>query len=266
MNQLTKFIKITIFKVFGQLGYLKLLNITFFTAYKLNFLKNNPTYKYHYFSKNLIKPGDTVVDIGANLGDYSVLFRQWIGASGKLYSVEPVPVYNKILNWRLKKYSNVIIFPYALGLEEKNVMLVTPGQHGYLRTGLPFVFDADNEKSLDTFEFKFEAKMKKASELLKDIPKIDFIKCDIEGYEEFVIPEMKNILIKHKPILQIETTGNHKKVVESVLFEIGYKKYELEDGILRNAESITKIEFGDFIYIHPSNTTILKELGELYKA
>ncbi len=265
MNQVITFIRIATSKVLGQFGYLKLLNIVFFTAYKLNLLKDNPTYKYHYFSKNLIKQGDTVVDIGANLGYYSVLFRKWVGASGKLYSVEPVPIYNKILNWRLKKYSNVVIFPYALGLEEKDVTLVTPGQHGYLRTGLPFVFDADKEPSLDTFEFKFDAKMKKASELLKDIPKIDFIKCDIEGYEEFVIPELKNTIIKHKPILQIETTGEHKKVVESVLFEIGYKKYELEDGILRNAESISKVEFGDFIYIHPTNTTVLKGLGELYK-
>ena len=261
-----KLLRIVSFKIFGQLGYLKLLNIAFFTAYKLHLLKGDSIYKYHYFSKNLIKSGDTVVDIGANLGYYSVLFRKWVGAKGKLYSVEPIPVYNKILNWRLKKYSNVVIFPYALGLEEKNVTLVTPGQNGYLKTGLPFVFDSKSELSLDTFEFKFEAKMKKASELLKDIPKIDFIKCDIEGYEEFVIPEMKNIIIKHKPILQIETSGEHKKVVESVLFEIGYKKYELEDGILRNSESISKIEFGDFLYIHSSDTKTLKGLGELYRA
>lgn len=265
MSPIIPFIRKATSKVLGQLAYLKLLNIAFFTSYKLGLLKNNPTYKYHYFSKNLIKPGFTVVDIGANLGYYSVLFRRWIGASGKLYSIEPVPVYNKILNWRLKKYSNVTIFPYALGTEEKNVTLVTPGQHGYLKTGLPFVFNAERDSSLDTFEFKFEAKMKRASELLKDIPKIDFIKCDIEGYEEFVIPELKNTIIKHKPILQIETSGEHKKVIEAVLFDIGYKKYELQDGILRNAESITKVEFGDFIYIHPTNTNTLKELGSLYK-
>jgi FkbM family methyltransferase len=260
-----KFLRIASSKVLGQVGYLKLLNIAFFTAYKLKLLKNNPTYKYHYFSENLIKPGFTVVDIGANLGYYSVLFRKWIGDKGKLYSIEPVPVYNKILNWRLKKYSNVTIFPYALGTEEKDVTLVTPGQHGYLHTGLPFIFDPKKNENLDSFEFKFNAKMKRASELLKDIPKIDFIKCDIEGYEEFVIPELKDTIIKHKPILQIETSDDHKKVIEAVLFDIGYKKYELQDGILRNTESITKVEFGDFIYIHPSNTTTLKGLGELYK-
>lgn len=262
---MTKLLRIIIEKLFGQLAYLKLLNVVFFTAYRLNFLKNNWVYKYHYFSKKLIKPGSTVVDIGANLGYYSVLFREWIGASGRLYSVEPIPIYNKILNWRLKKYSNVSILPYALGTEEKDVTLVTPGQHGYLKTGLPFVFNSDDKQKLATYEYKFEAKMKRASELFKDIPKIDFIKCDIEGFEEFVIPEMEKVIDKHKPILQIETSGEPKKAVEKVLFNLGYKKYELENGILRNAESITKYEFGDFIYIHPTNTTTLKELGKLYK-
>lgn len=261
---MVKFLRIFTTRLFGQLGYLKLLNIVFFTAYKFNFLKGNSVYKYHYFSKNLIKPGATVVDIGANLGYYSVLFQKWVGPQGKLYSIEPIPMYNKILNWRLKKFSNVTIFPYALGLEEKDVTLVTPGTHGYLKTGLPFVFSSDNKKKLEDFEFKFEAKMKRASLLLKDIPKIDFIKCDIEGYEEFVIPELKGIIEKHQPILQIETSGNHQVVIEKLLFGLGYKKYELQDGILRNSESITKIEFGDFIYIHPSNTTTLKGLGDLY--
>ena len=262
---MVKILRIITEKLFGQLGYLKLLNIVFFTAYRLNILKGNWVYKYHYFSKNLIHPGDTVIDIGANLGYYSVLFRKWIGPKGKLYSIEPIPMYNKILNWRLKKFSNVTIFPYALGLEEKDVTLVTPGHHGYLKTGLPFVFNAESKEKLDAYEYKFDAKMKRASELLKDIPKIDFIKCDIEGYEEFVIPELKGVIDQHKPILQIETSGDPQKVIEKVIFELAYKKYELQDGVLRNTESITKIEFGDFIYIHSSNENALKGLGELYR-
>lgn len=260
-----KLIRIFTEKLLGQLAYLKLLNVIFFTAYNLNLLKGNWVYKYHYFSKHLIRPGDTVVDIGANLAYYSVLFRKWIGDKGKLYSIEPIPMYNKILNWRLKKYSNVTILPYALGTEEKDVTLVTPGQHGYLKTGLPFVFNSDDKEKLASYEYKFEAKMKRASELLKDIPKIDYIKCDIEGFEEFVIPEMKGVIDKHKPILQIETSGNPQKVVEKVLFDLGYKKYELMDGLLRDFESITRYEFGDFIFIHPDNDSRLKALGNLYK-
>lgn len=262
---MVKFLRILVTKLLGQTGYLKLLNIIFFLSYRLKLLKNNPTYKYHYFVKNIIKPGFTVVDIGANLGYYSVLYREWIGDKGKLISIEPIPLYNNILQWRLKKHSNVTILPYALGTEEKDITLVTPGKHGYLHTGLPFVFDASKGEKLENYEFRFEAKMKRASQLLKDIPKIDYIKCDIEGYEKYVIPELKDIIIKHKPILQIETSGEPRKVVEDLLFELGYKKYEVQDHILRNTESITKIEFGDFIYIHPTDTTTLKSLGKLYK-
>ena len=38
-----------------------------------------------------IRPGDTVIDVGANIGAYSVLFAQWVGASGHVIAFEPAP-------------------------------------------------------------------------------------------------------------------------------------------------------------------------------
>src|SRR5688572_2698164 len=94
-----KAIKRFLFKILGIENYLKLLNKGFFFFYHAGLLKFADGYRYHYFVKNLIKPGDTVVDIGANLGYFTKLFSKWTGNKGSVIAIEPVPLYNKIIRW-----------------------------------------------------------------------------------------------------------------------------------------------------------------------
>jgi FkbM family methyltransferase len=61
--------------------------------------------------KKLIHKGDIIIDIGANLGYYSVLFAKWTGATGKVFSVEPIAMYNKVFN---KKQKNTVTFDCIL--------------------------------------------------------------------------------------------------------------------------------------------------------
>lgn len=242
-----------LYKALSQKNYLKFLNSSFLTLYKTGLLKNNAAYRYHYFAKNLVEKGDTVIDLGANLGYYSNLLQQWIGPTGKLYAVEPVIPFNEILQWRLKDKKHVNILPYALGTEEKEITLVIPKNLSYLSTGLPNVYDSNTHGNLDEYGFKFNAQMKKGSELFKDLDRLDFLKCDIEGYEEYVLPEMKPVLEKHKPIIQVETWGTHKKVVEDFLTGIGYTQYHLANGKLLQSASGHDATVVDFIFIHPQN-------------
>jgi FkbM family methyltransferase len=242
-----------LYKSLSQRNYLKFLNSSFLTLYKAGLLKNNPAYRYHYFVKNLVQPGDTVIDLGANLGYYSNLLQQWIGPSGRLYAVEPVIPFNEILQWRLKDKKHVTILPYALGTEEKEITLVIPKNLSYLSTGLPNVYDSDTHGNLEEYGFKFKAKMKKGSELFKDLDRLDFLKCDIEGYEEYVFPEMKPVFEKHKPIIQVETWGTHKKVVEDFLTSLDYVQYHLENNKLVPSLKGHDASIVDFIFIHPQN-------------
>lgn len=246
-----------LYSLLGQTLYLKVLNTSFFFLYRIGALKNNPTYKFHYFTKKLIRKGDVIIDLGANLGYFTKLFATWTGKEGKVYAIEPIKPYNEILRWRTNNNSNVVYMPYALGTEEKKVQLVVPNKYGYLRTGLPRIYDNKIDQQLSDYEFSFEAEMKKGSVLLGDIPCIDFIKCDIEGYEEFVFPEIKNILMKHKPIIQVETWGEHEPVLDNFLYSLGYKKYELEKGKLIPTEKLLTHEHGDVIFVHPQNNSAL---------
>lgn len=54
---------------------------------------------------------------------------------------------------------------------------------------------------------EFEAEMRRGSVLFADLPKIDFIKCDIEGYEGVVIPELRPLIERHLPTVLIETAA-----------------------------------------------------------
>lgn len=255
-------VKKILYKLLSQVNYLKFLNHSFFILYRIGFLKNDPAYRYHYFARNLVSEGDVVIDLGANLGYYTNLFRRWVGKNGSVYAVEPVAPFNEILHWKLKKYTNVRIYPYALGTEEKEITLIIPKEHKYLKTGLPHVFEGDVHGDLNSYGFKFKAVMKRGSELFKDIKKLDFIKCDIEGYEEYVLPELEEILIKYRPIIQVETWGSHKNIVESFLLGIGYKQYELQNGKLKVVDNKDPNQV-DFIFIHPGNVKAMQKLTGL---
>ena len=257
------FVNKILYKTLSQRNYLKFLNGSFLTLYKAGMLKSNPKYEYHYFAKNLVSKGDTVLDLGANLGYYANLLQEWVGPNGKLYAVEPVIPFNEILQWRLGNKKHVSILPYALGTEEKDITLVIPKDLAYLSTGLPNVHDAATHGSLDDYGFKFQAKMMQGSKLFKDLDRLDFVKCDIEGYEEFVLPEMKDIFIKHKPIIQVETWGPHKKVVEQLFSSIGYEQFHLEKGKLRSSANGHPDATVDFLFVHPHNTASLAKVSRL---
>ncbi|MGZ8558905.1 MAG: FkbM family methyltransferase [Chitinophagaceae bacterium] len=245
-----KKIKAYLFRMLGEESYLKLLNRGFFFLYNTGWLKRNEEYKYHYFVKQLIRKGDTVVDIGANVGYFTKLYSEWVGDSGKVIAIEPVPLYNKIIKWSCSGRKNIELYPYALGKENKKVHLVTPDHFGYLRTGLPHIYDEKNNKALSDYEFSFEADMKKASELFEGFEKIDYLKCDIEGYEEVVIPEIIVVLKKFKPIIQVETWGSHKPIVEATLTHAGFEKYCLTGSGLKKTAAGEDDPPGDLIFIH----------------
>ncbi|NDV77890.1 FkbM family methyltransferase [Dysgonomonas sp. 511] len=259
-----KYIQKTLFRILSLENYLQLLQRSFFVMYKLGALKKNKEYEYHYFAKKLIKRGDVIVDIGANLGYYSILFSSWTGRSGKVYSVEPIELYNKVFNKKAKERKNIILYPYALGKEEKDIKLVSSPRVGYLRTGLPHVYDSDRDGDINAQEFTFDAQMKIPSRLFASLDRLDYIKCDIEGFEHVVLSDMESIINTHKPIVQVEVWKENEEPILNMFQRLCYKPYKLNDGILSSQENHLSL-LGDYIFIHEDNSikTKLKDMGLL---
>lgn len=221
-------------------------------AYKLGFLKNNPLYKYHYFLPKIIKKGDHIIDIGGNLGYFTVLFSKLAGSEGVVKTIEPVKPVLEVLSKNTKRLKNVDIYPYALGNENKKVRLGnnTKLKTGYVSSGSHFILDTtDNESA----EIEFEAEMRKGSELFADMKQINFIKCDVEGYETVIIPEMESIMRRQKPTMLIETKRKKRKMMIDYLRKLGFEGYVLEKSKLIPAEAIKEKLGDDILFIHQDN-------------
>lgn len=239
-------IKSVLFKLLKIDGYLTVIQKSYLMAFRLGLLKNNPSYRWHYFVQRFLKDGDCIVDIGANLGYFTTQFAEKVKNGGHLYCVEPVQPFQKQLKKLVADKPNVTLLPYALGEESgKKVTLGIPTEFqklGYLRHGTTTLLHGGAQAD---GKYSFEATMKRGSELFAGLPKLDYIKCDIEGYETVVFPEMRNILEKYQPLVQLETWGEQLLTMYIFFKGLNYSAFYLEDGKLKHLEDKVQTLWGD---------------------
>ncbi len=244
------FTKKILFKILSQKAYLKTLQRAFYAMYDLGLLKNDARFKYHYAVKNLIEEDDTIVDIGANLGYFSKNFAR-LAPKGQLLSIEPVKPFYDVLSQLMSKYKHARVVNYALGNEKGTITMVLPESNGMIRTGLPHIANSEEEKKQHKTH---EVEIVKGSELLGELEKIDYIKCDIEGYEVVVFNEIKGVIAEKKPIVQIEIGPDNEKEMFSLFKELNYVQYGIADFKIIKEEAGKQKEAGDFLFV-PSEKT-----------
>jgi FkbM family methyltransferase len=238
------FVKRLLYRILSPKNYLKLLHVVFYWMYDLNLLKGKQDFKYHYLIKKVIQPDFVVVDIGANLGYFSKNFAR-LTPQGKVISIEPIPLFYEVLTSALKKYKHVTTYNVALGMEEGKTVMVLPTENGMIRTGLPHI--AKNDSELKKYDNQ-EVAIVKGSELLKDLPKIDYIKCDIEGFEGVVFKEIEPIIEKFKPFVQLEISSENKNDLLQLFARHGYQQYGISSYQFIK-ESGSQQEEGDYFFV-----------------
>ncbi len=207
--------------------YLRVVSGALFLAVKLGFGRMNRATEYIFHLPKLITNGGIAIDIGANLGYYSRPLSDIVGQSGRVYAVEPVPVIYDVLRQNLKGRKNTALLNVALGTEEQHITMSNSSvaECGYFGTGQNCVGGGDSKGAIE-----FEARMCRGSELFADLPKIDLIKCDIEGYETVVIPEIRCLIERHRPVVLIESGGENRAQIIKIFKELRYDGYTLEMG------------------------------------
>jgi len=236
-----------LFKLLSFENYLRVLSKLYFLSFNMGLLRKNRLYQYPYFLNKIINKGDVCIDIGANMGYFTVLLSKITGSKGKVYAVEPVKPILSILKKNTKNLKNVKIHPFALGKENKFIKLGNNSikKKGFIASGSHYILDQKFNQTTDS-EIEFDGEMKKGSELFYHLDRLDFIKCDIEGYERVVIPEIEPIILKFKPIVLIEARGENRIQMLQLFEKNKFSAFVLKNGKLYPAK---EDEFLDILFV-----------------
>ena len=161
----------------------------------------------------LVSPGDWVLDIGANIGQYTKRFSDLVGDSGRVIAFEPVPDTFELLTANAQRFrqKNVTLFNaaasdqcVALGMA---IPTLSSGLSNYYAAHLTPTANGLTVLTFPIGNVQFPHSIRLA-------------KIDAEGHELAVLRGMENLLRRDQPTLIVETFAAD---VEKFLLDFGYR-------------------------------------------
>lgn len=156
-----------------------------------------------------LRPGDTALDVGANVGHYACRMSRLVGAAGRVIAFEPVPATFAALaaNGKAFPFANVTLMNAAVG---EAVGLV----------GMSVPTGADGS---------YLARVDPAAELKCLVVSVDslnltgpvrLVKIDAEGYEPKVLAGMTKLLTRDRPVVILERNVEAERMLEGMGYAI----------------------------------------------
>lgn len=173
--------------------------------------------------KETVKPGMHILDIGANVGYYTLILAKSVGPKGKVWAFEPVKRFRDQLLWHIEKnnFSDIVtVLPYGLSDTTIDIPISIDDSTATLHW----------PKSKPAVE-KEIISLKKLDDIVDDlkIKNIDFIKIDIDGNEpKFFRGAATFFKNCHPPIamefaqLCLHVAGSDVRELAKILNEYGY--------------------------------------------
>lgn len=182
--------------------------------------------------KKIIKPGDNVLDIGANIGFYARLLSEMTGPEGQVYCFEPDSVNFGYLKKNAGDLKNVHLFNKAVASER-----------GILKVYKSKLLNVDHRTyPVNNYDSIEEIESVSIDELIAEgkIRNIQVIKIDIQGFELSAFSGMKKLL-----------SGSRDLKIVAEYWPHGFKR-----------AGVSALEFYDFFDKMGYSFTILEETGE----
>ncbi|EJJ28059.1 FkbM family methyltransferase [Rhizobium sp. CF142] len=178
-----------------KLSLFRLANWLYSSNYPLYYLlyrnwKAIADRKERKIARLILRPGMTVVDIGANIGVYSRFFSRLIGSEGSVHCFEPDPINFSRLKRNIASLTNAIAIPSAVGERTGNIKLYTSDEMNVDHR----TFDSgDGRKSIDV-------PLVALDDYFRPGHRVDFMKIDVQGYELNVLLGAKRVLTENHDI------------------------------------------------------------------
>jgi FkbM family methyltransferase len=178
----------------------------------------------------LLQPGDTVFDLGANIGYYTLLFARRVGPEGRVFAFEPEPDNYRLLqqNVQMNGYRNVTLVPMAVSDWDQELQLflcdANKGDHRAYDSGDGRPSVVVRATRLDSFFQGWEGK-------------VALIKMDIQGSEWKALKGMRALLQRQEDVtlltefwpLGLRTCGAEPAAFLQLLGELGFTLYQIDD-------------------------------------
>lgn len=168
--------------------------------------------------QNFIRPGFTVLDVGANIGVFTVALARLVTPAGSVHAFEPQSEVFDILASNIKtNYLNNVRLHYS-GVGKKVGTLSVPEQ------------DYDNSGNFGGVELSNDLTKGSIVKIITidslDLKACHFIKIDVEGMEAEVLAGAANTITKFRPIVFVENDRKHKsaELIQSLL-DLEYRMY-----------------------------------------
>jgi FkbM family methyltransferase len=153
--------------------------------------------------------GNTVLDVGANVGAHAVFLSHIVGENGRVLAFEPLAENIDALRETIRRrsrFANISIFPFAVGNPGKarqDVVMKAPGAD-LTQASLELQRAGLWEQKGGVREYKVSLTSLDAEREVQALPSINFIKIDVEGGELDVLKGAARTISTHRPLIYCE--------------------------------------------------------------
>lgn len=225
--------KIKVYKNYNFLmvSYGDLTNILYTSQHLVHY---NQGFEYNTLNlfESYLKKDSIFLDVGANIGLFTLIASKTIGKEGKIYSFEPNPIIYKIFveNLKINNINNVLYFNKGLSDKEEKSYLIIPDDIK-AQYGDAYSYVSSNKKNEKNFNIELTTIDSFMEE--NNLKKLDIIKIDIEGGELICLKGAEKLLDSiNKPIIIFEAyekfTNRFNYSVSDIIIFLTTKKYKIQ--------------------------------------
>lgn len=221
----------------------------------MNILRGNYELDEVDFARSCIARGDHVLDIGANIGYFTILLASWVGERGSVVAFEPVPANLQLLRRSIAENrfeDRVRVIPNVVADTAGEADLLSVDVRYAFNSGGAFLMSGTAPTPLDHRRIRVT---KTQLDMLEMPRPVSFIKLDVEGAEGLALRGAKELLRTDRPTVLAELNPEQLLMVSGTNVEdliqemsgLGFECRLLDRGRLgeriRSTESLVNVVF-----------------------
>lgn len=177
----------------------------------------------HALFAEYIRPGDTVVDVGGNLGFTTLVFSRLAGGAGRVHSFEPGPrMFAKLSGMAARnELINVTLHNCGCGSKSESLVLNIPASSGNASL-------RPTDEVMATVKHQDTVQIRRLDDELCDLEALSFIKVDTEGFEIEVLRGAEKLIQKFRPVIYIELSQEYQRSSSEAIAWLKERRYVFE--------------------------------------